>query len=197
MVIEALTGLFTSGASVVGGGLIGLVGSTVTHYFDKENRKLDLETLKIKQDHEVVMMDKEAEVMAKEYEFKKGVFVIESDKEQSVSADNLQATSYTMLPKQYSNPSLYTKTQNGFMAFVDGFTGMVRPFLTLLFATLLILIYVRASDIVKGLPDLKAEDAVKIYIGIAETIMGLTSMMVGWWFGSRTVEQKKKRSLRK
>ena len=64
--------------------------------------------------------------------------------------------------------------------------GWVRPFITIYLVTLSTAITIAVWEMVDGLQSLPAADMVPLLRIVILQVLALTSLAVGWWFGSRT-----------
>lgn len=183
MITEILT-------SIVGGGVTGLLGSTITHYFDYLNTKEKNKFILANHAHEIAMREMDAKIIAEEWNARNAIAVIETEGKIEVADSEAFKASLTSEPKLYHNPSLISKASNSLLVFVDAVRGLVRPGITLYLCIITTAVYLQAGSIIKHQP-LTPEQSVDIYVRITETVLYLTTTCVLFWFGIRTREKKK------
>lgn len=164
--------IFSGLASILGGGLTGLLGSVATGVLEYKTRKLDIELQKEKYANEIALKKVDAEMMTKEWAAK-------------VEVEDSKAfnTSLTSEPAVYHEGKL-TKEQNWLMVVLDFLRGVIRPGLTLYLCAITTVIYVKAARLLNGeviLPGM----AYDLVTQIINTILYLTTTCVLWWFGTR------------
>jgi hypothetical protein len=182
--ISAVLGFFGSAAF---GGLTGLFGGIV-------NRVADYFTLKQNNTHNEKMRDKDLEISKVEAQKDLAIardanYTSREIADQESLQESLQADKATYLTQdlQKDVPSWARGPIAIAMAFVDLIRGLTRPGITLYMCILTTLIWVEMNALLSkyDTQPMKPEDAVKIIIMIVDGIIYLTSMCVGWWFGSR------------
>lgn len=154
-------------SSIVLSGITGLVGGIAEKVMSYKTKKLELEAEQKRFEHEVALRKVDAEIMAQEWKARTQVATIEADAAMDVEASKGFAKSYDLEPKKYG------------IKWLDAFRGSIRPGLTLYLVVLTSVMYSR-TDGGKIDPML-----------VAETILSLTVMACGWWFGSRGEKPKK------
>ena len=159
--ITSLITLFSSGAF---GSIIGLVGG----YF---NRKLDLQLKKLDHEHDLKKMDKDLEYMEAEYEQRTRIATIETEGATEVAGYNAMSASY-----DYAKP-------NG-NSWVDSFSKIIRPFITLAFFFLTVYIFYTLNSKI-SISVLSGESMEKVYLTVIEWILFQAGISIGWWFANR------------
>lgn len=142
-------------------GAIGLFGGIVEKITAYKTKKLELELLQKKTEAEIAMRRVDAEILDKEWQGRLKVAEAEGAAKVEVEDAKAFAASYDLEPKQYGIKAL------------DVLRGSVRPILTLYLVVVTSLMYYRSEG---GIVD------PNVLVG---AIIEMTSMCVGWWFGSR------------
>lgn len=159
--ITALITLLSSGAF---GTLIGIVGG----YF---NRKLDLESKKLDHEHDLDLKDKDLEFMQAEYEQRTRIAEIETEGKTEVAGYNAMAASY-----DYANPKG--------SGWIDSFSKIIRPFITLAFFFFTIYLFYTVNQKV-SISIISQESIEKIYMTLIEWVLFQSGITIGWWFANR------------
>jgi len=176
--------------SIISGGITGLFGASITHYFDYLNKKLDVQSQDSKQKNEITLREMDSHIMQLEWQARNEIAVTESDSRVEVADSEAFKAALTSEPKLYSNPSKYSRLQNTIMVFVDSIRGLIRPVLTVYLCGVTTAVYMQAGQIIKAQP-LSVDQSVEVYTQISSTILYLTTTCVLFWFGSRTKEKSK------
>lgn len=170
--------------SIFSGGATGIIGVLVQRFADYKNKQLDLQLEAQKFSQQLELKKVDAEIMRQEYAAKQQIAVIETQGATDVADAVAFAASYTLDPKQYSNPSVMTPGQNWVMVLLDAFKGSIRPVLTLYLCTLTTLVYFQSRMLLSN-EDIDAEKAMELTRMIVGSIIYLTTTCVLWWFGTR------------
>jgi hypothetical protein len=125
--IEVLGTIF---GSIFGGGATGLLGILAQRWADYQNRKLDIELQKTKNDHEVKMREADAAILAQEWAARTKVAEVESEGRKDVADTQAFAQSFQMEPQRFSEAVKPTKGQGWVLVLLDAFRGLIRPGLT-------------------------------------------------------------------
>lgn len=188
-----LTALFAGVASLFGtsgfGALMGWLGGLANRWFDLKSKSMDMEILKIKNEQELLIRDKDLEQIKFEWESRSKVAQIEGEAKVAeaakVAEGAIESAAYAALSASYSND----KATYGIM-FIDGVRGLIRPLITLIFTG--IAIYINA-EIMYLLTDtwatLSQVDKVKLVFTVVDWMLFQTSVVVGWWFANRPGRQ--------
>lgn len=153
--------------SIMFSGLVGLFGGIAEKITTFKTKKLELEMEQKKFEHEVQLRKVDAEIMEKEWQARTQVATIEANKAIEVEDSKGFAKSYDLEPKTYG------------IKWLDAFRGSIRPILTLYLVIITSVMYYRSDG---GKIDPTA---------VVDTILSLTVMSCGWWFGSRGVKTRK------
>lgn len=170
-------------ASLLAGGLSGLLGKGIERYFDHKAKKLEFEINNQKYAHEIALRKADAEIMAQEWAQRTKVAEIEAAAVVGVEDAKAFAVSLQDDPKKFYEGK-YSKAQAWLMVFLDFCRGFIRIGLTSYLCVLTTLIYIQAYrllDVGFILPNM-AYDLVKVII---DTVLYLTTLAVAWQFGSR------------
>lgn len=153
------------------GGLTGLIGGIAQKVADYKAKKLELELLQKKTEAEIALRRVDAEIMQEEWSQRTKIAEVET-----ASADFRASFNE---PELYSANVKPSRQQGWLLVIVDFLRGFVRPFLTLYLCGVTTVLYLRTDG---GTVDAQS---------IVDTILYLTVMCCGWWFGSRTESKKK------
>jgi hypothetical protein len=182
--IGTILGFFGSAAF---GGITGLFGGLI-------NRVADYYTLKQTNEFNLKMRDKDLEIAKVEAEKDLAIardanYTAREVADQESLQASLTADKATYLTDdlQRSLPARYKGVIGILMAFVDFIRGLTRPGITLYMCVLTTLIWLEMNSLITKYQQqvLTPEDAGKIIMLIVDGVIYLTSMCVGWWFGSR------------
>jgi len=176
--------------SVLSGGVTGLVGAAISRYADYKQAELNVKVNYDKNQHDLDMKAMDHKIMQEEWAQRTSIAELEADARMDI-ADTAAFVESFKTDHRLSNPTKLTRTQNAWLAFVDGVRGLIRPGLTLYLCLVTTAVYMQASAIIKT-RDITPDQAVDIYQQISSTILYLTTTVVLWWFGSRTREHKPK-----
>lgn len=164
--------IFGGIASVLSGGLTGIIGSIGQGILELKSKKLDLELAKEKLASELALKKADAEIAL----------------QQAASAIGIQDSkgfeaSQTNEAKTF-HEGIVTEKQNWLLVILDFLRGIVRPFLTLYLCVLTTLIYIQARRLLND-TFLSPEQALDLVTQIIFTILYITTTCISWWFGSR------------
>ena len=168
--------------SLLGGGLTGILGSTVQRVFEYKSKKLDIELQKDKFVNEVALKKVDAEIMAQEWASRTRVAEVEGASRVEVEDARAFNTALTSEPQRYSQGDL-TRPQNWLMVSLDFFRGIVRPGLTLYLCSITTVVYIQAREVMGS--NISSNQAYDLVDTIVHTVLYLTATCVLFWFGSR------------
>ncbi len=175
--------------SVVSGGVTGLLGSVITLIAGYKTKQLELEGKKLDRDHEIALRHADARIIELEWQSREKIAMVETEGRMDIADSAAFQVALQNEPKQYANPSKFTKMNNSMMVFLDFIRGSIRPGLTLYLCAITTAVWMQAGDIIKSQP-IPVEAAVDIYTQITMTVLYLTTTSVLFWFGTRVKEQK-------
>jgi hypothetical protein len=181
--------IFSGIASILGGGITGLIGSVTQRIYEYKSKKLDIELQKEKYANELALRKADAEIMAQEWASRTKVAEIEATAQVETEDSKAFAAALTSEPKVYHEGVLSNK-QNWLMIILDFARGIVRPGLTLYLCAITTVIYVKAARLLNGntiLPGM----AYDLVTQIINTILYLTTSCVLFWFGARNKSKQK------
>lgn len=182
--MTSILGFFGSAAF---GGITGLFGGLI-------NRVADYFTLKQTNEFNLKMRDKDLEIakveaekdllIARDTNYTAREVADQESLQASLSADK---ATYLTAELQEDLPTKYKGFICILMAFVDFIRGLTRPGITLYMCVLTTIIWIEMNSLIVKYQQqvLSPDDAGKIIVLIVDGIIYLTSMCVGWWFGSR------------
>lgn len=139
-------------------GLFGGIAEKVTAY---KTKKLELEMFQKKTEAEIAMRRVDAEILDKEWQGRLKVAEVEGAAAVEVEDAKAFAKSYELEPKKYG------------ITWLDALRGSIRPLLTLYLVVLTSIAYYRTDGGTVN-PEI-----------LVSSIIEMTSMTLGWWFGSR------------
>ena len=160
------------------GAIIGFIGSWVTRMEERKANDLkykhDLEMarirnqeLKLEQDHEIAMADKNYNRAELEGEIARDIGNTEAFK---MSLGSLKSTG---------------------IKWVDAITGLMRPLITLILLGLSFYLIYEINKIVGGIGSLPIDELVLLYKDVISETFFLVMVAVTWWFGSRPSSYRK------
>jgi hypothetical protein len=174
--------IFSGIASVLSGGVTGLIGTVAQKVFEFKTKQLEIELQKEKFANDVEMKKAEAAIMAQEWAARTQVAKIETEGASDVADSKAFAVSLASEPQRYATGTLSEK-QNWFMVVLDFMKGIIRPFLTLYLCAITTVLYISARKLV---PDMvSVDDALAMVSKITDTLLYLFVTCTCWWFGSR------------
>ncbi len=176
-------GIFEGLASILGGGLTGLIGSVVTKIAEYKTKKLDIDASREKYAHEVAMRKVDAELMAQEWASRTKVAEVEADGKEAVADAQAFAASFNE-PQRYSESVKPSAGQGWMLVVLDFIRGIVRPGLTVYLCGVTTLVYIQAEKLVVSTP-INSDQAIGMIQQIVATILYLTTTCICWWFGTR------------
>lgn len=187
------------------GGVTGLLGTTLSQIFKYKTSKLELDGIKVNNDHEIKMV--EAETKAMILEAKANIKVTQAQVEGAIELEDSKI--YLESQKQ-GNKNIFdnkwidaligvegkwrivTIPIAGFVAilfgFVDFLRGLIRPALTIYLCGATTWITWMAWKIMeKNSIALTTDQAVNIFSEVTNIVTYLTVSCVTWWFGDRVI----------
>jgi hypothetical protein len=185
--------LGTIATAVLGGGATGLFGVLIQRWADYKNRQQDIETLQVKQAHEVAMYSAQAAVMREEWAARTHIAEVDAQgkvdtakaeaagKEAEADAKAF-AASYKLEPQSYSAGHHLSPRQRWVVVILDFVRGVIRPGLTVYLCYLTTLVYEESQRHVGALTAEQSFEILKLCIG---TILYLFTTCTLWWFGTR------------
>lgn len=183
--------LLSGAMSILTGGATGLLGVVAQRAFDAWNKKQELDKLKAQWDHEGVMKDKDAVIMAAEWAARTKIAVTEGDAAKDVAESNAFAESLKSQTIRYSEGKQTGWFANGCLVFLDVISGLVRPLLTIYLCALTTYIWLQVRGLLSS-EDLSSAEALALWRTVIDTILYLTTTCVLWWFGTRNKQSQPK-----
>lgn len=187
------------------GSVTGLVGTAVSQIFKYKNTKLELDSIKIKNEHEVKMV--EAETKAMILEAKANIKVTQAQVEGAIEIEDSKI--FLEAQKQGNKNIFDNKWIDALMGvqgkwriitipvasviaslfgFVDFLRGLIRPALTVYLCGCTTWITWMAWQIMqKNSIALTTDQAVVIFSDVTNIVTYLTVSCVTWWFGDRVI----------
>lgn len=194
---ETLLGILGSAA---GGSLIGMVGTAIKgfqEYKDRQaQRQHDLEIRRL--DQEDMRLEADLAIKQTEAEFagKANLANIEGAIALDVAAAELQEKSYDNDKSTYSKQVMgklsgfIGNLMRGLLVFVDVTRGLMRPGITVYLMVIESIICYQLYQLLLEFDVLPAEEAMKLFIVVVNSVVFLTATAVTWWFGSRPNQQR-------
>lgn len=176
-------GIWELVSSLFGGGLVGLLGTVISKFFEYRTKKLDIELQAAKYANEIAMKRVEGELMAQEWAARTKVAEVEGHTKMDVADSEAFAASFNE-PVRYSEGVSPTSAQGWLLILLDSFRAIIRPALTLYLCILTTLLYFDAHKLLRA-NDFTQSQAEALVLRIIETILFLTTTCVLWWFGTR------------
>lgn len=160
------------------GPVIGLVGSGLTKWLDQRAEDA-------KRAHELSMLRANAELMAQEWAQRTKVAEVEAAGKVEVADSEAFGEAVKAEAVRYSAGVKASSAQAWLLFLLDFMRGIVRPALTLYLCIIATMLYLDASDIVRGIPvdPVKAQAQVEL---IQDKLLMMTEAVVFFWFGLRS-----------
>lgn len=158
--ISSIVGLL---ASPLLGSIVGFFGSWSTKV--EERKKLSLEL-----NHEARMADINHRNKVEELKVEGAI---------NVEIEDIKAFDSS---QTYGN-------QNSGVGWIDAIRTLIRPILTVYLLTVTSYLGYSLSMMIGGLEALPANEILSLYREIILSLLGLTSMSISWWYGSRGIKQ--------
>lgn len=186
------TTLISLFSNIFTGTFFGLVGSTVTKYFDLQSKRLDIDMLKLKLENERSMKEIDERIVRAEWEGRDRVSFTEAQTKMDVTDSETLRAAITHEDKLISSPSKYGQTVGAFLGIVDGIVHLVRPMISLGMLTLFTVTLCQMGLLVYKI-GISPENAVSLYKTWSSAMLEMTSFVVSFWFGQRSkLDYKKK-----
>lgn len=176
--------LLSGALSIMTGGATGLLGVVAQRAFDAWNKKQELDKLKAQWDHDAVMKDKDAAIMAAEWASRTRIAVTEGEAKKDVAESEAFATSLKAQTVRYSEGKQTGWFATGCLVLLDVISGLVRPLLTIYLCALTTYIWLQVRGLL-GAEDLSGAEALTLWRTVIDTILYLTTTCILWWFGTR------------
>lgn len=174
--------IFGGIASVLSGGLTGIIGSVAQGIFAYKSKQLDVELQKEKYINELELRKADAAIMAQEWASRTQIAQTEASAQVDSEDAKAFTTALTSEPQRYSEGQL-TNKQNWLMVLLDFCRGIIRPGLTLYLCGITTAVYFHAKDLMGH--DMSPEQSYQLVMQIVNTILYLTTTCVLFWFGTR------------
>ncbi len=186
------------------GGVTGILGNVITNIFKYKNAKLELESIDIKNKHDIAMI--EAETKAMIWEAKANIKVTQAQVEGAIEIEDSKA--FMEAQKQGNKALFNNKWIDALLSveskwakiitvplasiisilfgFVDFIRGLIRPALTIYLCGVTTWVTWMAWQIMQahGVA-LTAAEATVIFNDVTSIVTYLTVSCVTWWFGDR------------
>jgi hypothetical protein len=186
------------------GGVTGIVGNVISGIFKYKNTKLELESIKIKNTHDLAMIDAETKAMIEEA--KANIKITQAQVEGAVEIEDSKAFmeaqrqgNKTLLGNKWIDSLLNVKGKWGrliaipvasiisiLFGLVDFLRGLIRPVLTIYLCGVTTWVTWMAWEIMQahGI-GMTAVQATVIFNDVTSIVTYLTVSCVTWWFGDR------------
>lgn len=157
------------------GSVIGAVGGLANRYFDLRLKDKELAAQKVKNEHELLMRDKDMQSMQLEWEHKEQIISIEQ-------AGQVDQRAYDALIASYGND----RATYGIRG-VDIVRGLTRPGLTILLGGMALVVNGVLLRLLWNYWDaIPMPERLKITIMALEWLFFQAGTVIGWWFGARS-----------
>lgn len=189
------------------GSITGMVGSTVGGWFKYKDRKLQIESQKIQNEHDIAMVKVETQAMV--MEAKANIKVAQTQVEGAIELKDADA--FIQAQKEGNKDLFDNKWIDGLLSvegkwryitfpiassiaflfgFVDFIKGLVRPSLTIYLCIISTYITWMAWDIMQknGL-NISGSEAVNIFKDVTSVVLYLTVSAITFWFGDRRISK--------
>jgi hypothetical protein len=170
---EIASGVATGGVTSVLGAGLGMLGGWLAKKearkmkemelsHEKEMASLDLETLRLEQDHALQVAEKKIDL---------------AETEGKIAIEEGELSAFKETIKQQGQMTGHI--------FFDGLKSAIRPLLTIILLIQLAYLQYQIGGLIGGLESLPQEQLIVLYLRIIEAIIFLATTALGWWFGSR------------
>lgn len=179
--------------TAAGGGLFGVIGGLFKQGIDAWQRKkqaeLDLEVLKEKNRHESEITDKQTEQL--KLEAANAITLSELNKSKEIDIAQLGAIQTALSTDRASYATGEQSKNSGWFVAVDVVRGLIRPGLTLILTTMIIVLsFWMWSNIPTNM--LTDPDFLKqTFYRLIDATIYLSTTALGFWFGARGVDIKR------
>jgi hypothetical protein len=186
--------------SAAGGSFIGMIGTAIKgfqEYKDRQaERRHELEMRRL--DQSDMRLEAELAIKQTEVEFtgKAHLADIEGAVARDVAAAELQGKSYDNDKAEYSKgvlnklSGIFGNMMRSLLVFVDVARGMMRPSITVYLIIIESLICYQLYQLLLKFNAPPAEETMKLFIVVVNSVVFLTATAVTWWFGSRPNQQR-------
>lgn len=176
--LEIILGVLGSGGF---GSIMGLVGGFMNRRLDLEVKKLEIETKRADQAHDLARMDKEKDFMLAEMGQKNRIADKELEGEKAKADAEVETAGYGAMTESYKFAA--PTAADGL---VDKMSKAVRPLLTLLFFIFTCVIFWQVQQLVSALQVAPTPEQVfKVYVMLIEWALFQAGVCIGWWFAMR------------
>jgi len=181
-----ITAILSAMGSAASGGLLGLLGTGIKHWFDHkaEQAKRQFELTMRKMDREEMELEHQLHMLTIEAQTERDIAIAHQERLslEAHVAGEIEQAELDMRRESYANDKA---TYGG--GFVDAIRGLMRPVLTLYFALLMALITYQLMQMTGN--QLGAANADALLNQVVNTCIFLATTSVTWWFGSRPVKR--------
>jgi hypothetical protein len=154
-------------ATILGGPIMGLLGSITSAFFKEREAKAAVEAKKVDQAHELALLTKQAEIRGKEME------------------NELAIAQADAVAKQVTASYAHDSAGAGkSYAWAEAVKTLFRPFITLILVLLSAGVYFTFDPLTMGLNPIQEH--------IIASVLFLTEVAVTWWFADRARETVRK-----
>ena len=161
------------------GSLVGWIGGWLNRKVDLQNRDKDLEVLKEKNAHELLMRDKDMEQSKIEAEAKVEVAIKESE-------GLIESEAYKAMAASYSEQS----TTSG-ITWIDGFSKAIRPSVTVIFTLASLIISATIIHLaIKSNVQFTVAEWKEWVTYVIHWVFFQAGVVIGWWFANRPGSKK-------
>jgi hypothetical protein len=178
--------IFSGIASILSGGVTGIIGSVAQGIFAYKSKQLDVELQKQKYSNELELRKADAVIMAQEWASRTSIAQTEATAQIDSEDSKSFHAALTSEPQRYAEGTLTSK-QNWMMVILDFIRGIIRPGLTLYLCGITTAIYFHAKSLMGT--DMISAQAYELVTQIVNTILYLTTTCVLFWFGTRNKQK--------
>jgi hypothetical protein len=165
--------LFGGLASLLGGGVSGIIGAAIQKYADYKTKQQEYA-------HTLALRQLDIQIMDREWEGRARIASIEGEAAIETAASALQQESYNNDRATYSDLK-----SSQWMLLVDVTRGMVRPFATIYFVVFATWVFFEVSKLIT-LNMLTVDQLYEIFYYCIIWVLYTAGMVLGWWFGVRS-----------
>ena len=188
----SLIGGATSAAT---GGIFGILGAVGTKLFEAWERKQELDVLREKNQHEIAMKEKDAEIMAQEWAARTKIAHDETEAKKDVADSEAFSKSFDSEPKRYAEG--FTPPTGGkiakfvqglgwiMMVALDALRGSIRPGMAIYLCYIVTEMYSTQRAVLAMLGADQVTMMAAVYKAIVDTMLFLFTTCVLWYYGVR------------
>jgi hypothetical protein len=169
------------------GPILGLVGSGVEKFFELKTERLKAEERQKDRDHDLAVMDKEADLALKQV-------TVEGRIRQDEAAAKSFSDSYQFAnDKLISDDAKMSRGQLNWIVAVEVISKAIRPLSTIWYQLLVAVVFGWSAWMLvrTGAQAFTAKEATAIFREVIFSIIGMAETTLFWWYGIRRMSKKR------